>query len=452
MAYDAERVVGAGIRGRKNLENGKNGRRTGEKNPPEGGNKPLAVSTEEEMTRNRIFRWRWAIALMVFTLFAAACGDDDAPAATAPPEIVTVTSIVTVEVPGETVTIEVPGETVIVEVPVTAAPMGPLTGAERCAANEAAGEITFLTGFGFFPAISIAVILAAEDQGFFDDMCLDVNIQPSVPGESIVLISANVIQFSTNQIGELSQAQTQGAQSQIVLNWGHSPVHVLLVEDDSPILTPADFAGATIGSVGGTLNAGLQGLLLSGGLRINEDYEVAARSFNPFEITGFDAIAAFRSNEPDSLNNGGVPVRIFRPEDFGAVGTFAAIQVSNEFARLHPTAVEDWVRAVVMATDWAIDNPEATVAIAESLTEGNFAFDHELFRFNEEVKLSLESTPEGHNFGRIHPATVAQEISSMRSFGILEGGLDLTALYTNAYVDAVYDDNGAIIWPGPIGE
>ena len=118
------------------------------------------------MTRNRIFRWRWAIALMVFTLFAAACGDDDAPAATAPPEIVTVTSIVTVEVPGETVTIEVPGETVIVEVPVTAAPMGPLTGAERCAANEAAGEITFLTGFGFFPAISIAVVLAAEDQGF----------------------------------------------------------------------------------------------------------------------------------------------------------------------------------------------------------------------------------------------------------------------------------------------
>ena len=81
---------------------------------------------------------------------------------------------------------------------------------ECCQANQAAGEITFLTGFLFFPAISIAVVLAAEDQGFFDDMCLDVNIVPSVPGESIVLISANVIQFSTNQIGELSQAQEAG--------------------------------------------------------------------------------------------------------------------------------------------------------------------------------------------------------------------------------------------------
>ena len=229
-------------------------------------------------------------------------------------------------------------------------------------------------------------------------------------------------------------------------------MHVILVEEDSPIREPADFAGAVIGSVGGTLNAGLQGILVFGGLG-PDDYTVANRGFNPFVITEFDAIAAFRSNEPDTLNNGGVPVRIFRPEDYNSVGTFAGIQMSTEFARLHPTAAEDWVRAVVMATDWAIQNPEATVRISETLSEGGFfEFEHELFRFNEEVKLSLASTPEGHNFGAIHAATVAQEISAMRRFGILEGGLDLTRLYTNAYVDAAYDDAGNIIWPGPIGD
>ena len=66
--------------------------------------------------------FRKAIAIVfAFVLVAAACGDDDAPAA---PEVVTVTSIVTVEVPGETVTVEVPGETItsILTVEVTAPP------------------------------------------------------------------------------------------------------------------------------------------------------------------------------------------------------------------------------------------------------------------------------------------------------------------------------------------
>jgi ABC-type nitrate/sulfonate/bicarbonate transport system substrate-binding protein len=410
------------------------------------------------MSKRTKLRWRWPIALVVLALVAAACGDD-ATVATAPPQIVTVTSIVEVQVPGETVTVEVPGPTKTVTVTsiVEVSPPNPmdLTGDARCQANKDAGEITFLTGFGFFPAISIAVVLAAEDQGFFDDMCLDVNIQPSVPGESIVLISANVIQFSTNQIGELSQARAQGAQSTIVLNWGHTPVHVLLVPETSDIMEPADFAGKTIGSVGGTLNAGLQGLLLNGGGLTSDDYEVAGRGYNPFVITEFDGgIAAFRSNEPDTLNNGGVPVRVFRPEDYGSVGTFAAIQVSTEFARLHPTAVEDWVRAVVMATDWAIQNPEDTVRISEDLSAdgGWFEFEHELFRFNEEVKLSLDSTPEGHNFGRVNDSIVAQEVSAMLNFGILESLPNMAGLYTNQYVDAVYDDAGQIVWPGPIGE
>ena len=127
--------------------------------------------------------------------------------------------------------------------------------------------------------------------------------------------------------------------------------------------------------------------------------------------------------------------------------------MSTEFARLHPTAVEDWVRAVVMATDWAIQNPEDTVRISEGLDQsGFFQFDHEVFRFTEEVKLSLASSPEGHNFGRINDSIVAQEVSALLDFGILEQLPNMAGLYTNRYVDAVYDDAGNIIWPGPIGE
>ena len=282
---------------------------------------------------------------------------------------------------------------------------GDLTGTERCAANQAAGEITFLTGFLFFPAISIAVVLAAEDQGFFDDMCLDVNIVPSVPGESIVLISANVIQFSTNQIGELSQAQEQGAQSTMVLNYGHTPVHVLLVEDDSPILEPADFAGATIGSVGGTLNAGLQGLLLNGGgLSVDEDYEGCGSKLQPVRNRGVRRNRGLPLQRARHLEQGRRARARFPPR---------GLQLGRHLCR-HPG--EHRVRPAASAGggglgpaqsgrhgEWSIANPEETVRIAEALCSecGFFEFEHELFRFNEEVKAVARLDPEGHVFGAI---------------------------------------------------
>ncbi len=142
-------------------------------------------------------------------------------------------------------------------------------------------------------------------------------------------------------------------------------------------------------------------------------------------------------------------MRIFRPEDFGSVGTFAGIQVSDEFARLHPGAVEDWVRAVVAATEWAVDHPDETVRIAERMCGdscGEFSIEHELFRFTEELNLSLASTPDGHVFGAIHEPTVRAELEAMAGFGIIETVPDPRVLFDNRYVDAVHDGNGDLIW------
>ncbi len=149
-----------------------------------------------------------------------------------------------------------------------------------------------------------------------------------------------------------------------------------------------------------------------------------------------------------------MPVRQFRPEDFDSVGTFAGIMVSNTFAQLHPSATEDWVRAVAAATEWSIANPEEAVRIAEGLCKGvcfgfgddPAAFAHELFRFSEEVKLSLDSTPPGHLFGAIHGPTAQAEADALIKFGILDALPNFDALYDNQYIAAVHDDSQALIW------
>src|SRR5688572_16552372 len=49
----------------------------------------------------------------------------------------------------------------------------------RCAANREAGTITYLTGFDFAATASMIDVFVAHERGYFDDLCLDVEIQPS---------------------------------------------------------------------------------------------------------------------------------------------------------------------------------------------------------------------------------------------------------------------------------
>ncbi|MFQ5554118.1 MAG: ABC transporter substrate-binding protein [Acidimicrobiia bacterium] len=108
-------------------------------------------------------RWKVLSTLLVaFALVAAACGDDD-DTTTGPPETVTVTSIVEVEVPGETVTsiveVEVPGETVTEVVP------GETITFWSTETQPARLEITKGIIDEFTAATGIGVKLVATDEG-----------------------------------------------------------------------------------------------------------------------------------------------------------------------------------------------------------------------------------------------------------------------------------------------
>ena len=51
--------------------------------------------------------------------------------------------------------------------------------ADRCAANQAAGTITYLSSFDYAAAASIVEVIVAEQKGYFDALCLDVEMAAS---------------------------------------------------------------------------------------------------------------------------------------------------------------------------------------------------------------------------------------------------------------------------------
>jgi len=69
--------------------------------------------------------------------------------------------------------------------------------ADRCEANKAAGPIVYLSSFDFSASASIVEVLVAESKGYYDDLCLDVQLTPSFSVDNYPLIAANEAQFSS---------------------------------------------------------------------------------------------------------------------------------------------------------------------------------------------------------------------------------------------------------------
>src|SRR5690606_2373597 len=110
----------------------------------------------------------------------ACSGDDDTASSTTPPS----DSAAPASDPGDT--------TAAIEV-AAGEPFPP----ERCAANEAAGTIDYLTGFDYAATASILEVIVAADAGYYDALCLDVAIAPSFSVTNFPLVAANEAQFSS---------------------------------------------------------------------------------------------------------------------------------------------------------------------------------------------------------------------------------------------------------------
>ena len=69
--------------------------------------------------------------------------------------------------------------------------------ADRCAANKAAGPITYLSSFDFAASASIVDVVVAKAKGYYEAMCLDVTLKSSFSVDNYPQVAANEAQFSS---------------------------------------------------------------------------------------------------------------------------------------------------------------------------------------------------------------------------------------------------------------
>lgn len=384
------------------------------------------------------------LSLLALTAVAACSGDDTTIGSPAPTSI---------ENQG---TDSVPGDSVPPVLDVVAGEAFP---AERCTANQEAGTITYLSSYDFAASASIVDVLVAAEKGYYEELCLDVEIINSFSEKNYPLIAANDAQFSSggsfSEMVDFAGANDAGFVALAVE--GRTGIDALITKDGE-VPTLADVEGTKIG-VKGALTPSVRAMLAKQGLVEGTDFEtVLLDGFDPLvhiESPGIVGFPGFKSNEPKQLEAADVPFKLYDPSDFGIPGSFGVLYTNLTFLQEHPTAAQDFMRATMRGLADAIDDPAAAAEIAvDRINEsGNALFlspDGEIARWGVESKLVAEAVSADAPLGMPLLDALTEEVTTYAEIGLFDGIAPVIDTMVDASVlDGIYDDEGAIIWPAP---
>ena len=324
---------------------------------------------------------------------------------------------------------------------------------ERCEANRAAGKLNFMTGFDFAAAAGIIEFIVAEDEGFFDDMCLDVEIQPGfAPGNSAALAAGTVQLGATATFGELVRQNVAGDADIVAFaQLGHTAISQLLISPDAGVTDLTDLEGMTVG-IKGDIPIAIEAMMTAAGLQRGTFTELLLEGFNPVEhfALGIDALPVYRSNEPRWLDLAGIDYITFDPLDYDVPASFAIYVTTRSFYEEHPTVVEDFVRAGLRGYHFAVENPEAAIEHAFTRIEaaGNnlfFAREHETFRMTTDQEIIENVTPRGLAIGQLNPPRLGEEIQNLVNLGVYDELPDWQSMMDATLVPRLYDGD-QLIW------
>ncbi len=398
--------------------------------------------------------FRRAILLLIPLSLAAACSSDNSASPTTTPATGGTTATTGSVAPTDAATTAAPS-TIPAISPVEAGQPFP---ADRCEANKAAGTITYLSSFDFSASASIVDVLVAKQKGYFDDLCLDVNVQASFSTDNYPLIAANEAQFSSG--GSFSEVVDYAGRNDagfVALGVeGRTGIDALIVKDGASTEL-SDLKGKTIG-VKGAITPSVAAMLKKSGLTEGTDYQtVLLDGFDPKvhiaipEIVGFPG---FKSNEPLQLQAAGIPFKLYDPASYGIPGSFGVLYTNSTFLGDFPTASEDFMRAAMKGLADALADPQAAAGIAVDMINANGNANHlspegEIARWGVESKLVLDSTRVSDlPVGVPDPKLLEQEVNTYAEIGLFDGQVpDITSILDEALVKGLYDDNAKIIWP-----
>lgn len=290
---------------------------------------------------------------------------------------------------------------------------------------------------------STSSFFLAQDQGYYEDFNLDVNIRSVFDEEGnrydmIEEVVSGRAQFGFANQGLLLQARADGIPIvAIAAFYQRNPVTFASLEDQD-IQTPQDLIGKTV-SVSNNAVIMLHALFKVLDIDPSE-VDIQERtdfSLDPFLDGEVDVTDMWVTNEIALLTAQGTNVNIIYPFEYGIDMYANLIFTSEDMIENNPEVVAAFLEATLMGIDDTVDDPD--LAVAALMPHGD---DFVLDEITEGLYRAIPLlAPTGSASGMMDPEIWEIGYEILQDEGLLEGDVDLESAYTMEFLDAIYGDS-----------
>ncbi|SJN21426.1 Hydroxymethylpyrimidine ABC transporter, substrate-binding component [Microbacterium esteraromaticum] len=319
-----------------------------------------------------------------------------------------------------------------------------------CERNADAGTLTYISGYGYSASAGQLDVFIADELGYFDDLCLDVEIN-AAGGNGQQLVSSGKAQFT--ELGSAEDVLMAAANSRnitAVATYGTTSPFCIFANER--IKSLKDLEGGTLGYfINLTPVAGA--MLDAAGADESEIDMIKMTNYDPTVVLRgqVDAVVGYASNQCATLDAMGDAYSKFLPADFDIDGTYNVMEVNSEFLKAHPEAVSDFMRASLKALAHCLEDEADCIDRITELAEKNGqgkAFPREQQERtwaveSQWVRDSTVGAPGMQNAEQWqHAAGLVKEFGTAKTVPAIEDVIN------TEIVASLYDSSGELIWPG----
>lgn len=320
-----------------------------------------------------------------------------------------------------------------------------------CSGDDASDErlsLTFMAGFRAQANLPFVAAYVADQEGFFDDLNLDVTIQHSSgQGEHVRLLLAGDIDVSTQPASEVIQRRADpGAPLVVVALFGQTGDLGYAVLEESGIESPAGFAGRTVGFKG-VVQAEFLAMLNAHGLS-EDDVELVGVGFNPVVLPEgqVDVYPIFLDNEPDVLERVmGASIRLFQARDFG-VPTLGVTYVVTEDILADEDrreAVRRFLIGTMRGFQFALENPAEAIEATQAFISDEADLVHERFILDTDLANATSQLTLDNGLGWFTEEQFQKLHDVLLEFGGIENAVEIGPILDRSLLESVDADDRA---------
>jgi len=305
--------------------------------------------------------------------------------------------------------------------------------------------MTYMAGFVAQANLPFVAVYVAEDQGFFTDENLEVEIQHAgFTGAHKGLVLSGEVDITTLPASEMLQIRANtGAPYVAVMLFGQRGDFGYAVLNSSGISSPADFAGRDVGFKG-IVQAEFHAMLAAHGLT-TDDMNMIDVGFNPVVLVEqqVEVYPVFLSNEPDTLTRKlNQEITVFEAADDGVPTLGVVYLVSEEFLEdeTNREKLERFLRATVRAFEFAVDDPAAAIeSTAKFLAEDPEPdLEHERFILDTEIENALSDLTRANGVGWFTQQQFRALTDVLLEYGALDDDIDLEAALDRSFLEDIH--------------